>query len=311
MTISNDEMNDEHLKLARQLFEKGNLAAAEIVCRNIIDVDPIHSAANDILSKIAEKLGISEQPVSQIRFRARCDAKTPENLGNPKRRIPAPARRTRGDRDQQYSADKALPAYQMLGGWILAEVSHVLGCLLLAEITNRIPVVHWGRNCLYRNKSGEDAFKTYFEPPSNITLDDIQKMGDVDFFPRKWSKNNLAAENVQKWDGEFSRLSAGYFIARSEKIVVCDFYIGVISVIPWLPARHPMRGKSCKEVFRYLIKKYLRPRSEITSECTHLHSTLLKNGPYIAVHLRGSDKIKEDLELEESNRSLPVGYIKF
>ncbi|MCR2600326.1 hypothetical protein NSP09_24715, partial [Salmonella enterica] len=47
------------------------------------------------------------------------------------------------------------------GFW--SDVSQVLGSLLLAEITGRTPVTHWGRNSLFNDGSNRDSFALYFE----------------------------------------------------------------------------------------------------------------------------------------------------
>ena len=94
--------------------------------------------------------------------------------------------------------------YLVIKSWgcgFCSDVTQVLGGLLLAEATGRIPVVHRGRNSLFGDGSAANAFHHYFEPVSNITLDDIARLRDAAFFPPKWSPQNLTAEDVSKWQG--------------------------------------------------------------------------------------------------------------
>jgi hypothetical protein len=198
------------------------------------------------------------------------------------------------------------PKYLVIKSWgygFWSDVSHVLGALLLAEITNRIPVVHWGRNCLFGDGSSSDAFYNYYEPVSNVTLEDIARLTGARCFPPKWNQNNLFEEDVNKWQGSYARAAALYLLARPETIVVCDFYIGVIDVVPWLTKKHLMYGRPLTEVYRYLIKKYLRARQSIIDDCNLFYEAHLRGGPFVALHVRGSDKELEQSELEKINQS--------
>ena len=186
------------------------------------------------------------------------------------------------------------------GAGFWSDISHVLGCLLLAEITGRIPVIHWGKNCLYGEGSQQDVFRNYFEPPSSATLDHILEIPGTTFFPPKWRRGNLADENVaeREWDGV--RLGAAHFLTRPETVVVADFYIGVVYVAPWIPRDHPMYGKSLKEIYEYLNDKYLRVQPSIRAGCEKFFDRHLAGAPFIAVHMRGSDKIREEKDLPET-----------
>jgi protein O-GlcNAc transferase len=184
------------------------------------------------------------------------------------------------------------------GFW--ADASHVLGCLLLAEITGRIPVTHWGTNSLF-SAGTDDAFRRYFEPVSPLGIDDLSESSSASCFPRKWRPDNLRAENICKWDGDGSRLPAQAFIGRDETIVVSDFYLGVVDVLPLVPAGHPLHGRSVDAAYRYLIDKYLRPVSTIVARVDAFHRQYLAGPPTAAVHVRGSDKAAEMVGLDRLN----------
>ena len=76
-----------------------------------------------------------------------------------------------------------------------------------------------------------------------------------------------------------------------------------INVMPWLPADHPWRGKSLDELYRAVWEKYLRPQPDIAAAADAFFNTHLKGEPYVAVHMRGSDKALEDPELAATNQS--------
>jgi hypothetical protein len=122
-------------------------------------------------------------------------------------------------------------------------VHHTLGGLLLAEITRRTPVTHWGKNCRFGDGSARDAFQDYFEPVSAVSVADIVQIGDATFFPPKWTADNLPEAIVSKWAGAGARLGAVEFLNRQATIAVVDYYIGVVNAAAWLPAHHDMVEK--------------------------------------------------------------------
>src|SRR5204863_5297276 len=76
--------------------------------------------------------------------------------------------------------------YLLIKGWgfgFWADMAHVLGSLLLAEITDRVPLVHWGSESLFSDKSERDAFTHYFEPVSAVPLRQLARMQNASFFP--------------------------------------------------------------------------------------------------------------------------------
>jgi tetratricopeptide (TPR) repeat protein len=284
------------LSFAKRSYAFGNLAAAEIACRNILDVEPGNSEALNILGVTAAQFGLRAEAIAYLEESLRADPASPTAKGDLERvkTMPSPL-----PIDTQNG-----PTYLLIKSWgrgFWADVSHVLGGLLLAEVTGRIPVTHWGTNSLFGDGSGRDAFRLYFEPVSGVTLDDIEQIDDADYFPPKWNRQNLRAENLGKWMGPFSSLSAGFFLHRPERITVSDFFISPIDVAPWIPHRNPMCGKPLPAVCRYLIEKYLRPRRSILSQCDAFFDKHLKGVPFAAIHLRGSDKLREERDLDASN----------
>jgi len=105
----------------------------------------------------------------------------------------------------------------------------------------------------------------------------------------------LFEENLDKWRGEHSRMAALYFLARPERIAVCDFFIGVIDVWPWLSADHPMHGRPLIDVYRYLIGKYLRPSRSILDKCEVFFQAHLAGGPFVACTFAGPTRRSKTL----------------
>jgi len=185
------------------------------------------------------------------------------------------------------------------GFW--SDVLHVLGMLLLAEITGRIPVVHWGANSHFGDATDTNAFDSFFEPVSDYSIEDLRS-SEFDFFPPKWNKLNLLEDNINKWSGRWARMAGLYFLNRPERVMVSDFYTNVIDLKPWIPREHSLYGKKVDELYEYLIKKHLKPRRLILDQVDEFLHKSLKSVDYISVHMRGSDKALEVADLDALNR---------
>jgi hypothetical protein len=85
-------------------------------------------------------------------------------------------------------------------------------------------------------------------------------------------------------------------------VVVSDFYTFIIDLRPWIPIGHHLYGLSVDELYRYLVRQYLRPRKEIADEVDSFYEKHLASPDFIAVHARGSDKLSEMNNLDEVNR---------
>lgn len=290
------DLPSQLLGFATKELAAGKLAAAEIACRELLDLEPHNAAALHLLGYIAAQVGMRDPALSY--FQAALDsepdnARIRENL-EAVRRMPAPSLPP-GER------------YLLIKSWgfgFWADVVQVLGSLLLAEITGRIPLVYWGTDSRFSDKSERDAFSHYFEPVSAATLQQLVRIPNASFFPPRWNAGNLTQTGVSKWEGKGSRAGAVYFLSRPETIAVSDFHLGVVNVMPWIPASHPLHGKSLKEIYFHLTAKYLRPQPVIVAACDAFFAAHLAGGPFVALHMRGSDKAIEDPELDATNRML-------
>jgi len=283
---------------AQDCFNRGNLGAADVVCREVLDDAPADAASLRLLASIAATVGMRDHAARHLADALSADpTHAAAQAGLSALRASAPV----------VPSQATAPRYLVIKSWgfgFWSDVSQVLGALLLAEATGRVPLVHWGRNSLFGDGSARDAFRNYFEPVSNLTLEDVAKPPDASCFPPKWNRENLLEENLNKWRGAYSRGAALYFLSRPEQIAVFDFFAGVIDVAPWLATDHPMHGKPLIDSYRYLIQKYLKPRQPILDACESFFQARLAGAPFVAVHMRGSDKTLEDAELERTNQSI-------
>jgi len=289
-------MDTELLGFATRELAAGKLAGAEIACRELLDLEPRNAAALHLLGFIAARVGVRDAALSY--FQAALDiepdnGRIRENLAAV--RAMAPPSPPRGE------------GYLLIKSWgfgFWADMAQVLGSLLLAEITGRIPVVYWGPDSLFSDKTADNAFARYFEPVSGTSWEQLAGMASASFFPPRWNAGNLTQSGVAKWEGKGSRAGAVYFFNRPETIAVSDFHIGVINLMPWIPLGHPLHGKSLEDIYLYLASKYLRPRPDILAAADAFFAAHLAKGPFIALHMRGSDKAIEDPALNTTNQAL-------
>jgi protein O-GlcNAc transferase len=180
------------------------------------------------------------------------------------------------------------------GFW--SDTFHVAGALLLAEISGRTPVTCWGSRSLF-NDDAPDAFSKYFRPVSPVMIEDLTAVDGADFYPIEWNASNLRGERTARRPSAVAEL-----LSRTESIIVSDCYLGVPDVAPFLPESHVLHGQSVESVFRYIFGKYFVLDPTIDREVTRFHRINLR-APFIAIHLRGSDKIAEQPDLAAVNAS--------
>ena len=233
---------DALLRYAIDSFTAGLLAPADIAAREAVALDPDNAAAWHLLGVIAAGIGARDQAILYLRTALEIE---PDNVRIRQNLAAAeglkPVIPPKGDR------------YLLIKSWgfgFWADVAQLMGSLLLAEATGRIPVTYWGADSLFSDKSGRDAFGFYFEPVSSTSFESLKQMPGASFFPPRWHAGNLAESGVAKWEGVGSRAGAAYFINRPETIAVSDFHIGVVDVAPWLPSSHPLAGRSQAEIYR-------------------------------------------------------------
>jgi hypothetical protein len=183
------------------------------------------------------------------------------------------------------------------GFW--SDVHHVLGQLLVAELTHRIPVVWWGENSLFRDGSGVNAFPLYFDAFTEEGLPEV--LSDLSIYPSKWNSGNLFGTDINLWHGMDSRVAAPYLFARSEDLVVSDFYATLASIQPWIAQISNYYGRTEDDIYRMLCEKYLRPVPLIASQAEAFYQSQMAGRNWISVHVRGSDKIFEFPELHRTN----------
>jgi len=280
-------------------LEQGNLALSELICRHILSEFGDNATAYSLLGNIARRLRLADFSIKYIETAMRLD---PTNqmarellalARSPAGKIAAPA--------------PEKPGYLLIKAWgfgFWSDIDHVLGQLLLSEITGRIPVVHWGENSRFRDSGTSNAFECFFEPVSRCSIEDLQSPS-MSYYPQKWTEKNLKAGEVDKWEGEYSRIAGLYLLGRDEDVVVSDFHTLIRDLVPWIPPGHALHGKSIQGLYRFLVAKYLKLKPGLSREIDAFASAHLQGKNMLAVHVRGSDKVIEvdRKSLENINKS--------
>jgi protein O-GlcNAc transferase len=274
-------------------LRRNNLVFADAVAQNILSKSPNEATALNLAGVIASRIGRRDKAVEWFGKALAAAPHSRVARVNFEKACALP--QTAPHTAERYLLIKAWGA----GFW--SDVTHVLGCLLLSEITGRVPITHWGSTSRFGDRSGKDAFRLYFQPVSNLRVDSLPPFAASDIFPRKWRAENLVLDDRKKFTIRGAGIGGVHLLNRTERLVVADFYIGVIDLLAWLPDDHPMHGRTVDEVYRYLTTKYLKPAPEILAAVDDFHKRYLAGGPTIAVHVRGSDKRGEYKNLDQLN----------
>lgn len=287
------------------LIQKGNLPKAEIILRNSLENNSGNSRVLNFLGWIAAAV---ELPRFAIHYFSEALKYSPQwemprtNLNSVSGFLKKNEKHFTSD-GQPHKENQSADKFLLIKAWgygFWSDISHVLAQLLLAELSGRTPIVHWGSNSLFWDGKASNAFDAYFEPVSDKSIHDIQTV-DLSYWPPKWNRNNLIKEEINKWNGPYSRIAGLYMLGRQERVVVSDFHTSVYDLKPWIPAGSHLYGMSVDELFKYLIRKYLRPKKEILDAIDCFYDKHLSQCNFIAVHVRGSDKELEMRNLEQVN----------
>ncbi len=158
------------------------------------------------------------------------------------------------------------------------DMHHTLSNLLLADMTKRIPIIYWGSKSMYSTDEFSNAFEQYFFPVSKYGMEELMTN-----------------------------------INHSADIQVADRYTDIDSIICRMDEECPYFGMNSGEIYRLLLKKYIRLRPEIENEISTFYEKNMAGKTIVAVHIRGSDKILEVSHLHELNKLYPSkinAYIK-
>jgi hypothetical protein len=283
---------------ANEALGRGNLQLADSLCRTALERDPDDVVALCVRGHLA--LGLRRGEVAENLF-ARALALRPQ--AQQVRQWLEAARAASAAADANGKATGKLLLIKAWGGEFWEDVDHVLGQLLVAELTGRTPVVHWGRNSRFAGPGAGNAFDAFFESVSSATLD-ADCATAASFFPGKWTHDNLREEDLAKYSGPGSRLSPLHFLGRDEHVAVGDFQTRVVDLLPWIESRSDHHGLELASVYRRLSARYLRLQPALLARVDAFQRDRMAGRRWLAVHARGDDKAAGTRDLAPAHASL-------
>ncbi|MEJ9230869.1 O-fucosyltransferase family protein [Peribacillus butanolivorans] len=187
------------------------------------------------------------------------------------------------------------------GSGFWSDMSHIAGQLLIAELTDRIPVVYWGADSLYASEDPEvkDAFTMYFLPMSNYIVDHL--VNEKSYYPIRWNGGNLRSPGIRN-PTDLEHLAIAEVFRRPETVLVSNFHIYVNYLTQWIGPNHYAYGWGIEDIYSHLYQKYFNLQPYLSAEIEDFYLKNMKNNhPILGVHIRGSDKIIECQNLHELN----------
>ena len=168
------------------------------------------------------------------------------------------------------------------------DIDHVLGQLLIAELTNRIPIIYWPTHCLHNGSVQTNGFELYFEPVSTHTISSVSKP-EYTYYPPIWDSDSLLVEDCNKETWKFRNI--GDIISSNANVVVGDVYFNIYELIPFIKKTHAAYGMTAEQAYHYIYRKYIKVKPDIEKEIQGYNDMWLTNNhPILAVHVRRVDK---------------------
>jgi protein O-GlcNAc transferase len=280
------------------LLARGLLTPADLICRYLLDRGYRSLPVSRTLAEIAMALG--QPAVAAAHFG---DALTHGDGKVAEIRLLKARESARHQRKPREGERFLLIKAWGYGFW--SDVNHLLGQCLVAELTGRTPVVHWGGNSLFSDDPGQNAFENFFLPVSGCHPGQLAA-NCRSFYPPKWSAENLTLPGINQASGPWSRCSSLFALERAEDVVVSDFHHAVHDLVPWIPPEHPLYGMTTDQVYLHLFHRYLRVQPAIAARAEAFFQGNMAGGHHLALHLRGGDKGGEDPNLALLNSLYPV-----
>ncbi|MDF2941982.1 MAG: hypothetical protein K0S01_840 [Herbinix sp.] len=194
--------------------------------------------------------------------------------------------------------------YLLIKSWgysLWADVEHVMGQILVAELTGRIPVIYWGMNSMYSEALNTNSFELFFEPISSYTINDVVHP-DFTYYPPVWNFSNVMIDDPDKLKWKYRDLVS--MMSSNADVVVSDVYYHMSAIIPWIKPSHPMYGISAHQIYRQLYQYYLIPRPEVKrkiNEFINSNTNFRDEKPIVGAHVRGNALVHEINQLYSAN----------
>jgi len=190
------------------------------------------------------------------------------------------------------------------GAGFWSDVHHVLGHALAARIDRRRAHVHWGETSVFADDPARNAWTDFFEPLDDVAPEQVEAAAAQLAWPDIWSGSS-PFRNVAARRKATGPVSAADLVARAEPLVVGSYFTGVHLTRHLLPVDDPLAHADTGTILRTLAPGWLRPRAHLRERAEAFVAENFRGTPFIATHLRGTDKRAEQGEhLEAVNRAI-------
>lgn len=283
---------------ASRALSSGNIGHADALLRGMIQLGHPHPEAWNQLALLARMIKEDQTAARFAQFALQMNphhAQAKNTL--------AASRNSSPSLDARSSPDNRFLLIRSWNAGFWSDVDHVLGCLLLASLTNRTPVIHWGPDSRYGGTRETSAWNLYFQPVSTHTVHDIAAPERA-CFPPKWNHSNLSGPSINRFTGPHSRTCWLTLLNRPEPVVVADYFTPLPGVFFYLRPDHPQFNLTPDAVYRQLLTDAARPLAAHTAAAATFAQEHFENRPVLAVHVRGTDKTEEDPAALQLNQHL-------
>jgi len=288
-------------RYARACLSSENYYEADLALQLCHDRFPSDAISYNLQALLASKLGLHEQALSFVDTALALQPNFNRALEN-KAIIERVLKRESVEGKTHIEGDISVlePKYLLINSWGSGfgfDLLYLLQQLFLAEITQRKPVIYWGRNSLYNSHPESDCFTDYFLPISNTSLSELQSF-QADAFPKYWQSQPLEKYlRRTRWrnrqNNQRYQITPLNYLERDETLAVAGEFGSIKTILPWLKATSPFYGESLGDIYRSLSLKYLKPKPELVQRALNLTRKMFGDNEFFAIHLRGTDKVHE------------------
>lgn len=263
------------------------------------------AAAAEILLERVIELGPSDVDTLLLLKHARVAAsQSPADIATVRRQWGSSGTLHPKDAARQASSYLVIRGYGC-GFW--GEVLNTAINLALADIMGRTPIVHWGGEVRYRHPQHDNAWTLYFEPVSDVGIDDLARL-EASTFPAHWKPQALTTtEHIRDFAqqiGHVSGITGLVSVNRPEVIAVSDGYVDMNDALPWMSPGHRWAQSNALQVFREMFARLVRPQRSIAEDLDRKAAQLFGRRPHVAIHVRAQSQGKNEESLESGGVGL-------
>ncbi|MBX3390728.1 MAG: O-fucosyltransferase family protein [Phycisphaeraceae bacterium] len=270
------------LSLCRDAILRGNIELAERVCREMNATGWGDARTWIMIAEVARIVGRRDIALDAL-----------ERAMNMPGLAPGDAQSAREKALTMPESSPGRGGLHIIRSWgqgFWSDVDHVIGQLMVAEMTERTPLVLWGENSRF-GESRVNTWEYFFELVSSVDVP-----ANATFFPSKWRADNLMVAENGAFTGPGSRIAFLPFLSSDASVTVSDFHAPPVAVSHWIRSSSPLAGKSLAEMYQFVLARHVHARPEILARVDETADKLgigTKGTPVIAAHVRGSDKAIE------------------